>query len=219
MFHNMSGENQYDIVLLRHAESVGNANGYWQGQTDFPLTEAGRTQAQSLANYWQKTGYVFDQVISSPLQRARQTAEIICSTIGTEINFDANWMERDNGQLAGLTHAEATRRFPDPPLTHPYMPIGGTGESQWELYLRAGRAIQDLLYRPPGKYLVVSHGGILNMALYVILGIPVQANFQGPRFDFWNTAYATLNYYPDQHKWRLKSLNERQHLQQGEISS
>jgi broad specificity phosphatase PhoE len=74
---------------------------------------------------------------------------------------------------------------------HPYQAVGETGESQWELYLRAGRAVQNLLKNPPGRYLVVSHGGILNLAFYAILGIAPQANFTGPRFRFANTAYAT----------------------------
>jgi len=51
-------------------------------------------------------------------------------------------------------------------------PLAAVRVSRWELYLRAGRAIQHILDRSPGRYLVAAHGGVLNMALYAILGIP-----------------------------------------------
>jgi 2,3-bisphosphoglycerate-dependent phosphoglycerate mutase len=88
----------------------------------------------------------------------------------------------------------------------PYTHFGRTGESRWEVYLRAGRAVQHLLDGPPGSILVVSHGGILNMALYVILGIPAQADQTGPRFQFDNTSFACLSYDSDRHIWRLLGL-------------
>jgi broad specificity phosphatase PhoE len=91
------------------------------------------------------------------------------------------------------------------------MPIGETGETQWELYLRGGQAMQSLLGRPPGRYLVISHGGLLNMVLYAMLGIVPQANFQGAHFRFRNTAYAVLSYNPAEHYWVLEHLNERSH--------
>lgn len=211
----MVGEDQvYHIILLRHGESVGNAEGRHQGQSDFPLTDTGRAQAHALARRWQSEGVSFDQVIASPLLRAYQTAEIIANTLHLSLEVGEVWMERDNGYYAGLTPEEANRLYPRPAFMSPYRFVGETGESQWELYLRAGRAIQDLLDRPAGRYLVVSHGGLLNMVLYAILGIAPQANFQGPRFRFNNTAFATLTYYPDRHIWALSGINDRLHWPQ-----
>ena len=123
-------------------------------------------------------------------------------------------MERDNGVLAGLKIDEAQERHPQPDFTHPYQPVGINGESQWELYLRAGRAVQKILCRKPGSYLIISHGGILNMALYAMLSIPVQANFSGPRFRFRNTAFATLTYNAQQHRWYVQCINDHTHWTQ-----
>lgn len=92
----------YNITLLRHAESVGNANGYHQGQAEFPLTDRGRKQAGALADYWQLKGVVFDYCISSPQSRASETAEILAGVLGLEIEYDPVWMERNNGHYAGL---------------------------------------------------------------------------------------------------------------------
>jgi 2,3-bisphosphoglycerate-dependent phosphoglycerate mutase len=201
----------YDITLLRHGESVGNAGGYHQGQAEFPLTEKGRAQANALAKYWLEKGMEFDQAIASPQSRARETAEIVTSALGVSLEFDELWMERDNGILAGLRFEEARQKYPQPDFFPSYQAVGGHGESQWELYLRAGRAVQSLFERPPGRYLIVSHGGLLNKVMYAILGISPQANFQGPRFRFRNTAYVSLSYKVENHTWYVNGINQRGH--------
>ncbi len=71
------------------------------------------------------------------------------------------WMEINNGLIAGLKDDEAAERCPRPPIMTPYTHFGETGESRWELFLRAGQGIQRLLDRPAGRYLIVAHGGIL----------------------------------------------------------
>lgn len=201
----------YDITLLRHGESTGNANHYHQGQAEFPLTDKGRQQAHALAKYWLEKGNSFDQAIASPQSRAKETAEIITTSLGTPLDFDDVWMERDNGIYAGLSHTEALEKYPPPDFIPSYEHIGEHGESQWELYLRGGRAVQTLLDRPPGKYLVIAHGGLLNMVLHAILGITPQPNFTGARFRFRNTAYARLTYKPEKHNWIVQSINKRDH--------
>jgi broad specificity phosphatase PhoE len=207
----ISATPHYRIVLMRHGQSVGNAAGVHQGQSDFPLNNTGIRQSQALACRWQSEGMTFDCIITSPLRRAQQTAEIIAATLGLSLEIDPDWMERDNGLLAGLRPDQVEERQLRPPFIHPYQRIGETGESQWELYLRAGRAVQCLLHRPPGRYLVVSHGGSLNHALYAILGIVPGANFHGPRFQFRNTAFATLSYNPERHIWLFEGLNDQGH--------
>ncbi len=206
----------YHITLLRHGESVGNAEGYHQGQSEFPLTEKGIAQAQALAKYWKAQGVFFDQAIASPQKRAKQTAKIITTALQVPQAFDEIWMERDNGIYAGLRHTEAAEKHPQPEFIPSYEPIGKNGESQWELYLRGGRAVQSLIDRPPMRYLVISHGGLLNMVMYAVLGITPPPNFHGPRFHFRNTAYASLSYYPERHVWYVHGINLRDHWDEAE---
>lgn len=210
---------KYHIILLRHGESIGNAEAFHQGQSDFPLTSNGEKQSHALADRWLSEGVIFDQIICSPLARARQTAEIIVKTLFPSLQeselpleFNALWMERDAGMVAALHESEAMERYPRPDFVNPYQPFGVTGEGQWQLYLRAGQALQDLLTRPAGRYLIVSHGGLLNMVLYAILGISPQANFQGARFRFRNTAFASLTYNPGTHRWFVEAINDHAHL-------
>jgi len=201
----------FKITLLRHAESVGNADGYHQGQSDFPLTERGRAQARALAKYWKLQGKVFDHCIASPQSRARETAEIVAGALALEIEYDPVWMERDNGVYAGLKQDEARQRYPYPDFQPLYERIGQTGESEWELYLRGGRAIQSILHRETARYLIVSHGAILNMTMRALIGVSPQANYQGARFRFRNSSYVTLTFRPDVHEWMVHGVNQRPH--------
>lgn len=202
----------YRVTFLRHGESVGNAEARFQGHADYPLTDKGLAQARALAAHWQKAGLSFDLCIASPLLRARQTAETVAGALHTPLEFDPDWMEINNGIVAGMTAEEALEKLgPPPAFMTPYTHYGKTGESRFELFLRAGRGIQRLLDRAPGNYLVVAHGGILSMALYAALGIPVQADASGPRFLFDNTTYTTLTYEPDRHCWRMLEFGSRQH--------
>ncbi len=203
----------YHVTLLRHGESQGNFEGRHQGQADFPLTEHGREQANALLERWKLEGREFDLVTSSPLARARETAEIIAQGLSVPLEFDPVWMERDNGLMAGLSPEEVRQTLPQPSFIHPYQPVGQTGESQWQLYLRAGTALQNLFSRLPGKYLVVSHGGLLNMFFYALLGITPQPNFHGPRFRFNNAAFATVSYNPTAHRWYILGVNDHMHTQ------
>jgi len=205
-------KNIYRFTFLRHGESIGNAQGLYQGQADFHLSETGFRQARLLAKHWKKASKRFDRIISSPLYRARETAETIAELLELPVQFDPDLQERNSGKISGITPDEANRLYPPPAFTHLYHHVGETGESQWELFLRAGRAVQSLLEQPPGNYLIVSHGGILNMVMYTILGIIPQPNFYGPRFRFANTAFAAVTYTPSEHAWRILSLNEQPHL-------
>ena len=207
-----SNTSSYYITLLRHGESVGNAENRHQGQADFPLTEKGRDQAQALGNYWKKAGTRFDYAIASPQSRAKETAETIAHALGLSLTFDPIWMERNNGKLAGLRFEEALVKFPPPDFIHLFQPIAETGENQWELYLRAGQALNSLMKLAPGRYLVVSHGALLNMFMHAVMGVPPQPNFQGPRFRFSNTGFTTLVYKPENGLWNIQGHNTRPHL-------
>ncbi len=196
----------YDFVFLRHGESVGNAEERFQGQSDYPLTDVGRRQAVELAKRWQREGLHLDLILSSPLARARETADIIGNRLKVRVETDPIWMERNAGEIAGLTRQETTEKFPDAELRTPYDAFGESGEGDWELFLRAGTALHQLLKRPPAQYLIVTHGGLLNKIMYAALGIPVQTHSNGPSFRFGNTGFAMLTYLPGRHQWRMLRL-------------
>ena len=209
----MSSQNKpvYHFVFVRHGESVGNAQSRWQGQSDYELTEKGRAQARALATRWRAEKMKFDFIITSPLIRAKETAEIIASALSAPVEHDLTLLERHIGEIEGMT-AEEVRKRPQLPYVTPYDPIGGEGEGDWALFLRAGQALQGFLRRPAGCYLIVSHGGLLNQLMHAIIGIAPHVDPSGVRFRFDNTAFARVVYYPYQHRWAIEALNDRAHL-------
>ena len=201
----------YQFVFLRHGESLGNAQARWQGQSDYPLTEKGRAQANALAERWKSENMMFDQVFASPLGRAKETAEIIASKLDLKVELDDIWLERAIGEMEGLT-ADEVRQKPRPPYSTPYDSIGGDGEGDWALYLRAGQALHSLLKRPAGSYLIVSHGGMLNQLMHAVAGIAPHVDPSGVRFRFENTAFSRVIYFPHQHRWAIDTVNDHAHL-------
>lgn len=202
----------YNLTLLRHGESEGNANEIVQGQSDFPLTPNGIQQTRSLASRWQNTqasldNPLFDAIIASPLTRTRQTVEIIAGALGLSYELDSIWIERGFGRLEGLSLTEILKKKPPVDFHHPYIPPGEGGESSVDLFLRASKALHSVLQRPAGRYLIVSHGAILNMVIYAILGITPQGHYNSPRFRFGNTAYANFDYDSSTRCWHLLSFD------------
>ena len=208
---NLHDKPVYQFVFLRHGESLGNAQSRWQGQSDYPLTEKGRAQASALAERWKSENMVFDAIFSSPLGRAKETAEIVASKLNLKVGFDDIWLERAIGEMEGLT-ADEVRQKPRPPYTTPYDSIGGDGEGDWALYLRAGQALHNLLKLSAGSYLVVSHGGMLNQVMHAVVGLAPHVDPSGVRFRFENTSFARVFYFPHQHRWAIDAVNDHAHL-------
>jgi broad specificity phosphatase PhoE len=202
------------FTFLRHGESIGNAESRLQGQIDYPLNETGRAQARALAQRWKNEAVSFNRIFASPLARARETAKIISAALDIPVEFDPIWMERAGGNLQGLT-AHEMRQLPQSSFTNPYVDMGGSGEGDWELFLRGGQALHGLLREPLGSYLVVSHGGLLNQILHAAAGITPHANSGGTRFRFENTGFARLIYFPSLHRWEFHLLNDHAHWKTG----
>ncbi len=192
--------------------STGNAEGQYQGQSEYPLSKLGLEQARHLAARLKAEKAAYGHIISSPLERAKCTAEIVAEALRLEVELDPEWMERDNGLYSGLTGDQVDERYPHSSPNNPYQPFGVTGESDWDLFLRGGSALQKLLRRPAGSYLVFSHGGLLNCVIAALLGIPPQAKGYGPRFRLDNTGLSTFTYYPEIHQWNVLSVNDTAHL-------
>jgi len=103
----MSGDLR--IVLVRHGESVWNAEGRWQGQADPPLTDRGREQARAAAPALPTIG----ALVASDLQRARETAELLAEPFGDlPVGVDRDLRERDAGAFSGLTRDDIHRDHP-----------------------------------------------------------------------------------------------------------
>lgn len=196
-----------EIVFMRHGRSRADDEQVHEGRYDSPLTEVGEAQVHARAQAWLAQGVQFDTIVASPLVRARRTAEIVGQVLQAPVEPDPDWMELNNGPLAGLPFDVAEEHYPTPDFRNPYEPLAGTGESDWELYCRAARAVERIVRRGSGRFLVIAHGGILNAAFRTIAGIPPQINHQGIWFGLGDTAYAHFSYEPAHHRWILLAFD------------
>jgi broad specificity phosphatase PhoE len=159
------------VTVFRHGQSEGNVAGRWQGRTDGALTDLGRDQAFAASRYAPKV----DALFTSPLQRARTTAEIIGVSLGVEpVNIDG-LMEMAFGSWEDLTHDEVA--LSDPVLFSNVfvdeidLPRGGTGETFSATGKRISETISLLADASTGDFGVVSHGAAIRAYIVGILGL------------------------------------------------
>ena len=158
--------------MIRHGETESNAENRVMGQRlDDPLNAKGREQAETIAKELQS--HHFDLILSSPLKRAHETAEIIDKILGGIPLYTKDELkERDYGSLSGKTwdeidletgRAGGESRKIDFDQRYDYRPYGG--ESPEDVKGRLLAAVQDIKeHYPDKKVLIVAHGGILRMA-------------------------------------------------------
>lgn len=145
-----------NLLVVRHAESVWNVDGRWQGRANPPLSVAGAAQARDAASNLDDV----ECVVSSDLDRARETAEIIAETLGAgPVTTDPGWRERDVGLWQGLTSEQIERDFPGDLAVRNYPPGWESDESLLERVLSASHRIA--VRHTSGDVLVVSHAGVI----------------------------------------------------------
>lgn len=194
------------VYLIRHGETLWNAEKRLQGQLDSPLTEEGIQQALLLANRLSATR--FDAVYSSDLGRALHTTEIITAKLNhVTVTCDPRIRERHFGCFQGLTWEEIKERFPEEAVKdlsgNPSNRVPG-GESKHQMLSRVQDFFKDMILRHEnGKVLVVSHGGMLNIWTRYVLHIPLDTP---RRFHLDNATINVFEYYDD--RWYLRTLGE-----------
>lgn len=160
------------LVLVRHGESTANAAHLLLGRTDAPLTEAGLAQARAAAATL--SGTRIEEVRSSPLERARRTAELLARD--RPVVVDDRWVEVDYGVHDGKplsdVPAEVWRHWREDPA---YIPDEGeslqavharVAEACHELFAVAGRGARS----DDGDVVVVSHVSPIKAAVAWALG-------------------------------------------------
>lgn len=150
------------IWLARHGRTAYNLERRFQGQTAVPLDEVGRAQAAELAANAQGHGFV--SLWCSPLQRARETAEVVGEALGLEPREDARLMETDTGDWTDRLFADVEREQPELYAayheTDPGFRFPG-GESLREQMERVIAAAVDITHSGTLPALVVCHRGVI----------------------------------------------------------
>lgn len=160
------------LILIRHGQSTANLDGLLAGRTDAPLTDLGRDQARALAPAL--SGVL--RVLTSPLVRARETAELAVPGFTPEV--DEAFIELDHGTDEGrpfndLSEAEWTR------FRHDHHYVVGGGESLANVDIRVHRRLDALLAEGPDifaspreHWVIFSHVSPIKATVAWALGVP-----------------------------------------------
>lgn len=164
------------IYVTRHGQDQDNANGILNGRRDEPLTDRGIEQAQKTAENIKALSLTFDAIYTSPLVRAKRTAEIIAETIGGPApESRSDLIERDFGVMTGVPVAKidemcSPRIVKTATVSYFLDPEGA--ETFEDLLVRSRKILGDLRHaREDGNVLLVTHGDIGKMiyAAYYLL--------------------------------------------------
>lgn len=198
------------LYLIRHGETDWNAEGRIQGHSDTELNLRGLEQARRLAARMPDEGE-FTAIYTSPLKRARLTAEMIGNALNLLVTLDPRLLERSLGQLEGLTMSDIRERYPD---VHHAWTAGGArphipGEESRDDFLhRTTGFLDDLRARHhDGRVLAITHGGTINMLLMVALNLDVERPLP---FYIDNASINVIQW--GERGARLRVLNDAYHL-------
>ncbi|PPA70737.1 histidine phosphatase family protein [Jeotgalibacillus proteolyticus] len=184
------------ITFVRHGETEWNALGKIQGQTDIPLNNQGVKQAQDCANVLKKDDW--HQLISSPLKRAKHTAQIINRELKLELLEMSQFMEKHFGDAEGLNKEARFTKYPD--KNYPNQ------ESTESLQKRIKDGIDTIHQQFTGKeVLVVAHGGVINAILSMLSNEEKER-----RRELVNGGITTIYFEEDQFK--IGDVNKTAHL-------
>jgi broad specificity phosphatase PhoE len=196
------------LTLIRHGETQANLEGVWHGSIDTPLTERGRVQARRVADFAARQLRDAVALYSSPLQRARHTAEAISADLALELCVDEALTEYDLGAWEGKTYRdlyEEHRLWHHMKRDADFAPHGG--ESPRQVAARLSGALLRIASAHPGaRVIVVTHGGALSLALAQL----IEGDYTSWSRVMDNCAVSELAVHPEP---RILSFNRTEHLE------
>src|SRR5438876_7082221 len=161
-----------NILLIRHGQSEGNAEGRFGGHTATPLSARGH--AQALATAQALASESLTAIYSSDLLRATETAKPLADLTGLEIQASEAFRERSVGVMEGLTFEEAAEKHPDQYaalLRRDFEHVLSGGESYRQLLDRAARKLDEVIETHKGGRIgVFSHTGTICILVLHLMG-------------------------------------------------
>jgi phosphoserine phosphatase len=202
------------LFLVRHGQSEWNAAGRIQGQIDIQLDETGCHQAQLIAD--RLATEAVTAVYSSPLLRAKSTAEAIADRFQLPVQLDARLMEYDFGVISGSTWTDVVENHPEFAsrwLEDPWAVPVADSEGRVDFAARVMSAIQAILAQHPDEQVVVvAHGGTFGVYLTAMLGMDL--NRRHP-FHFGNTSLSLVEVRDG--AFHIHYLNNTCHVLNGRV--
>ena len=151
-----------ELVVIRHGETQANAEGRYLGALDVGLNDTGVAQVARLAQLIAATEPPFQRLLTSPLLRARQSADLVSRTLALPVRIVPAFRERHVGVFEGLTQAEVRECYPElwaRNITRLWTAAPPEGESLDAVIVRVSLGLTKLAEEAQGeRVLLVAHG-------------------------------------------------------------
>ncbi|MFD1737453.1 histidine phosphatase family protein [Bacillus salitolerans] len=188
-----------NICLVRHGETEWNRIGKLQGRTDVPLNSTGIKQAEECSMFL--SDYNWDVIITSPLKRAKKTAEIINIKLRLPFFEMEEFLERGYGDAEGMDMKERLNRFPDG--------IIPKNEDMHSLKQRVMEGIKNINEKFPNKKVIlVAHGAVINS----ILATLSDGKIGSGKTKLINACISNIHF--NNNDWSIMDYNQVTHLSQ-----
>jgi probable phosphoglycerate mutase len=173
------------LVLVRHGATAHTADKRFSGglaSSNPGLTDEGRAQVREVADWLAPVGEAVEAVVTSPVRRTRESAEILAARLSLDLVEEPGFAEMEFGTWDGMTFAEVRDRYPDEVQTwlgSLDAAPGGGGESFREVEARVLAGLERVLERYPGKtVIVVSHVTPIKTLVAHAVDAPLSALFR-----------------------------------------
>ena len=209
------------VYLIRHGKTQWNLESRYQGANgDSPLLKDSYREIELLASFLQRIP--FEHAYTSPLKRARVTAQALLNHLNPEIplTIDSRLKEFNLGKMEGMHFEDVAAKWPEVLKNfrhHPdkYDESLVEGESFLEVIARFRAAIEEYCRQyPNGNILVISHGAALNAAINALIGTPL-AHLKD-RGGLSNTSTTILTTNDDRH-FELEKWNDTSYLHKSKV--
>ena len=169
------------ILFIRHGQTDWNIQERVQGSSDIPLNETGIKQAHAVKEMLKK--HSFDEVIVSPLERARHTASIVCEGRAVEMIIDRRIAERDFGKYEVVSYRQDTEYYKKVWSLDMNNQLE-TVESYIAFYGRVVDFLEEIIKKHYGKtVLLVAHGGVSIAVAHYFKGAPENGDYRSYLLD------------------------------------
>ncbi|UFU01530.1 histidine phosphatase family protein (plasmid) [Radiobacillus kanasensis] len=185
------------IGLVRHGETDWNVAGKLQGKTDVPLNERGIAQAKACKEHFKHEDW--DLLVSSPLKRAKKTAEIINEALQLPFYEMEDFKERSFGEAEGLLAEERNSLYPN--RDYP----GAESFEAFQARVMNGLSLLNSKY-PNKRILLVAHGAVIGC----ILSILSKGTLNSKNTRLHNAGWSRIQYIDD--AWQVHDVNQVNHL-------
>jgi broad specificity phosphatase PhoE len=203
-----------NLYLIRHGEPA-----IPEGlvQDDFPLSDRGHSQARALSEH--RRSMPLDRLFSSPLIRARQTADWINQGRDLEISLEAGFQEMNLGEMAGLSRQEIFKRYgaylnsrPYPLMEYGYVQGETTQQFRERVVGAFEKHIWSPFYQSSANVALVAHGGVICVILLHFLGL-VFDGYLTFMVDFTGVTHIDTRHG----RPRIRSFNDLHHFREARL--